>query len=101
MADNTKTDVLTTFEGILADRAGDGPSGKDYDPELLVASSELIAEVKSLRAALQNAAYELAEVADRIPYGSDERKRLDKVRGQLVETIQKTTPEYYGLKRAV
>lgn len=44
--------VLEDFERILADRVGAGPSGKNYDPELLFVGSQLIEEVKQLRAAL-------------------------------------------------
>ena len=43
-------DVVEIFETVLVDRAGDGPSGEHFDPELLMAGYALIDEVKRLRA---------------------------------------------------
>lgn len=42
-------DVVETFETVLVERAGDGPSGEHFDPELLMAGYALIDEVKRLR----------------------------------------------------
>jgi len=46
-------DVVEAFETVLVDRAGDGPSGEDFDPELLMAGYALIEEVKRLRARME------------------------------------------------
>lgn len=44
--------VLEDFERVLVERAGDGPSGPNYDPELLTVGYDLLDKVQALRVSL-------------------------------------------------
>lgn len=44
--------VLEDFERVLVERAGDGPAGPNYDPELLTVGYDVLDKVQGLRAAL-------------------------------------------------
>lgn len=44
--------VLEGFEQVLVERAGDGPSGPNFDPELLTVGYDLLDKVQALRVSL-------------------------------------------------
>lgn len=44
--------VLEDFERVLVERAGDGPAGPNYDPELLTVGQDVLDKAQGLRAAL-------------------------------------------------
>lgn len=44
--------VLEDFERVLVERAGDGPAGPNYDPELLTVGYDVLDKAQGLRAAL-------------------------------------------------
>jgi len=43
-------DLIERLHGLISDRCGDGPSGPNYDPELLDVLSEAAAALEAARA---------------------------------------------------
>ena len=70
--------VLEDFERVLVERAGDGPAGPNYDPELLTVGYDVLDKAQGLRAALG-----LPEVEKAAPESHAEEKAARTYRATL------------------